>query len=209
MAKFEKGILGHFNGKVGTVVGSTWRGVSYMKSKPTKGNRIPSQKQKEQQDKFRLISRFIKALLVLLRQSFSNGGNMSAVNHAFSYNIMHAIMGVYPTYSLDYSKVLVSDGSLVPVTGAAAVASGNGGVKFNWTPNSGLGAGDTDRFIGVVYCPELNQAVYTTNGAATRITGTADIDATLFAGKTVETWGFFISDYATAASVYTGQLVVS
>ena len=32
MATFNKGILGGFNGKLGTVVGTSWKGISIMRS---------------------------------------------------------------------------------------------------------------------------------------------------------------------------------
>ena len=54
MATFEKGILGGFSGKVGTVIGGNWKGIDYMRSKSSKRSFIPSQKQLEQQLKFAL-----------------------------------------------------------------------------------------------------------------------------------------------------------
>jgi len=33
MAKIEHGILGGFSGKVGTVIGGTWKGIDFMRSK--------------------------------------------------------------------------------------------------------------------------------------------------------------------------------
>jgi len=38
MGTYNKGILGAFYGKVGTVVGSTWRGKDVMRSLPRKSN---------------------------------------------------------------------------------------------------------------------------------------------------------------------------
>jgi len=36
MGTIRKGVLGGFSGKVGTVVGSSWKGVSFMRSLPGK-----------------------------------------------------------------------------------------------------------------------------------------------------------------------------
>jgi len=41
MGKIEKGILGGFSGKVGTVVGGNWRGIDYMRSKGKRSNTAP------------------------------------------------------------------------------------------------------------------------------------------------------------------------
>jgi hypothetical protein len=41
MASFQKGILGGFSGKVGTVVGGNWKGIDYMRSKGGNKNKTP------------------------------------------------------------------------------------------------------------------------------------------------------------------------
>ena len=59
MGTFEKGVLGGFNGKVGTVVGSTWKGKSVMRSKPpSKRSGPPSAAQLVVQAKFTLMTKF-------------------------------------------------------------------------------------------------------------------------------------------------------
>ena len=41
MGTYNKGILGPFSGKVGTVVGASWRGKDVMRSLPKKTDRTP------------------------------------------------------------------------------------------------------------------------------------------------------------------------
>ena len=49
MGKLQNGILDGFSGKVGTVVGSTWKGIPVMRARPRlKKNRSFSQAQQEQ-----------------------------------------------------------------------------------------------------------------------------------------------------------------
>jgi hypothetical protein len=43
MATFEKGILGGFSGKVGTVIGGNWKGIDFMRSRANKRTFVPSQ----------------------------------------------------------------------------------------------------------------------------------------------------------------------
>ena len=71
MATFEKGILGGFSGKVGTVIDGTWKGIDYMRSKATKRKFVPTQKQLEQQLKFSLMMRFLQPMSALLEISFT------------------------------------------------------------------------------------------------------------------------------------------
>src|SRR5277367_2800230 len=103
MGTYKKGILGGFSGKVGTVVGSTWKGITVMKSLPgpRKGN--PTLLQLEQQARFSLMIKFLQPLTSLFNQTFSNGVvGMSGSNKALSYNILNGITGVYPTFTVNY-----------------------------------------------------------------------------------------------------------
>ena len=70
MAKIEHGILGGFSGKVGTVIGGTWKGIDFMRSKSKRRNFVPTQKQLEQQVKFALIMRFVQPMSALLEVTF-------------------------------------------------------------------------------------------------------------------------------------------
>jgi len=52
MGTYVKGILGNFSGKVGTVIGSNWKTVNYMRSLSGKRKGTPTSAQLEQQMKF-------------------------------------------------------------------------------------------------------------------------------------------------------------
>ena len=109
MATFEKGILGGFSGKVGTVVGGNWKGIDYMRSKANKRNSVPSQKQLEQQLKFGLMMKFLQPMSALLEVSFSDYAiRKTGINSAFAYNYANAITGAFPDFAIDYSKSLAS-----------------------------------------------------------------------------------------------------
>ena len=62
MASFQKGILGGFSGKVGTVVGGNWKGIDYMRSKGVNGNKNPTLSQLTQQAKFKLGIIFLRRM---------------------------------------------------------------------------------------------------------------------------------------------------
>jgi len=55
MGHIRKGILGGFSGKVGTVVGASWKTTSYMRSLPKKGNNPRTLAQRRQRSKFALV----------------------------------------------------------------------------------------------------------------------------------------------------------
>src|SRR5689334_8397464 len=106
MATYNKGILGSFSGTVGTVVGGSWRGIDYMRSKPTIRQGSSSVTQDVQRAKFALTAKFLRAIKPLLDISFKEfGSKMTGSNSALSYTIKNAIKGDYPDLQIDYSLV--------------------------------------------------------------------------------------------------------
>lgn len=212
MARISKGILGPVNGLVGTVVGSTWRGIDYVRSKPVRSSSAtPSQAQLDQRFKFRLVVNFIQTMGALLDYTFKDYAvKKTGRNSATSYLLKNAITGASPAFTLDYSQVLISRGDLPKAAGASATAGIDRSVTFSWANNAGTGkALETDKAIVVVYCPMLDHSIYSVTDA-TRRTGTTNIDTSAFSGQTVHTWMGFLSANGkeVANSVYTGQLVI-
>ena len=212
MGIIGKGILGGFSGKVGTVIGATWKGIDYMKSRPpARGNADASQKQLAQQAKFSLAMKFITTLSSLFQISYRNYAiGKTGTNSAFSYLLTEAIAGSYPDFSIDYSKMLMSRGQLPNASAPAATAAAGGDIVFTWTDNTGISSSKaSDQAMLVIYCPALKTALYTT-GSAMRNSGTDKLDAMIFAGHLVETYIGFISEDGkkVANSIYTGQHTV-
>ena len=211
MGTITKGILGGFSGKVGSVVGGTWKGIDYMRSQSSRRTRAATALQLQQQQKFSVMMKFIQPLAGLLSVSFRNFAvKMTGSNSAFSYNLKNAITGIYPDYAVAYNMALVSRGDLPNANNPSATAGTTGKVEFGWINNAGTGkAADTDLCITVAFCPEVNQAVYSTQGNP-RGQQSDSLDAGVFSGKLVETWlGFISADgKEVATSIYTGQVTV-
>jgi hypothetical protein len=66
MGKMNNGILDDFSGTIGKVVGSNWRGVSYMRAKSKKRTGALSDAQLEQQAKFAIAGKFCQSMNDLL-----------------------------------------------------------------------------------------------------------------------------------------------
>lgn len=211
MATFEKGILGGFSGKVGTVIGGNWKGIDYMRSKASKRNFIPSPKQFEQQLKFALVMRFLQPMSALLEKSFSDFAiQKTGINSAFAYNFSNAITGTFPDFAIDYSKALVSRGNLPNVLGPTVVSRAGSILTWSWTDNNSSDTQPTDQAILVAYCPSMKQAIFTTNGGK-RSDLTADQNLLTFKGQAVETYiGFMSADSrSVSVSIFTGEVTVS
>ncbi|MES2003022.1 MAG: DUF6266 family protein [Bacteroidota bacterium] len=211
MATYNKGILGGFSGKTGSVVGTSWKGRAVMRSLPSKRSKTVTQAQLDQQEKFKLAISFLSGMADLLSISFGSlAGSISGYNAAVSYNIQKAVLGSVSPFSIDFSLTQVSLGVLPGASNPAALAVAGNQVRFNWADNSGTGkALATDIAVLVAFCPETQRSVYTTAGAL-RSGLTQTLDTSVYAGKTVETWLAFMSadGKKCSDSVYTGQLTL-
>ena len=210
MASMPKGILGGFTGTIGPTVGAIWRGKDYVHRSGRRTH--SSQKQLEQELKFALVARFQQPLHHLLNQTFPFYKKDSiGVNRALSYNLRNAVWGTYPNYTINYSEFLISRGTLQWAKTPIATAAGDGLVNFVWTNDVKWGMGSlNDKAVLVIYCPDMRQCVYTTEGPE-RSKGAASVDVSGFAGKSVQTWIGFISESGkdVATSIYTGEVLVT
>ena len=66
MGKIKKGILGGFSGRVGNVIGGSWKGIDYMRSEATSIADPKTAKQLEQRSKFRVAVEFAKQVVPLI-----------------------------------------------------------------------------------------------------------------------------------------------
>ena len=62
MGKIKQGILGGFKGKVGTVIGSSWNGIAYMKGLPQSVKNSKSAAQMVQRDFFKEVQQIASQL---------------------------------------------------------------------------------------------------------------------------------------------------
>lgn len=165
MGKINKGILGGFSGKVGTVVGAFWKGIAYMRSLAGSIHNPKTTKQTQQRMKFAMLSTFLSHILGVLKVGFKNKAvQMTEMDAAFKHNFPNVIGGSYPTYSLLYDKVEISSGKLDNPYSPNAVVESNT-VTVSWTDNSGIGiALATDEAIVLAHNSVKSQAVHTIAG---------------------------------------------
>jgi hypothetical protein len=194
MAKLSQGINGPFFGKVGTVVGYTWKGIPVMRGIPKTRTKPFTEKELNQQAKFRLMNQFLKPAQNLLNVTFAHlAVQMSPFNKAFSYNIKNAITGFHPGLAIDYSMVLISRGDLPNAESTAVHSPSAGLLQFTWTDNSGKGkAMGTDKAFVAIYQEESSSWEYQLD-IATRSQGKCEMVMKNFPDKSVQSFIGFIS----------------
>lgn len=151
MATIKQGILGGISGKIGNVVGSSWKGIAVLKSLPlsvANPNTAAQQAQRGAMTGIVAVSRILLASLISVYWNpFAQ--RMSGYNMFVKENIDTFVGAVFTNFSSFYT----SRGSLlgVPSFVCAATAAGNTDT-FTWTDNTGTAdALGTDEAIGVIY----------------------------------------------------------
>ncbi|ADV42882.1 DUF6266 family protein [Bacteroides helcogenes] len=198
MGTIKQGILGGFSGKVGTVVGSNWKSVHYMRALALKVGNPNTEKQQRQRNNFSTVIQFLKTFTPIIRIGYQQyAQKQSEFNAAMSYVIKHAIVND----AIDYTRALVSRGSLT--TAADATASVEAGkVSYVWKNNSGTGnaeAGDTA--ILLAYNKDKREAVYTIK-AATRSEAKAELTLPAgWSGNALALYLGFYNDKSVANSI--------
>jgi hypothetical protein len=215
MARLKTGIIDQLSGTIGNVVGATWRGIPYIRTKPTKSNSKRKKKSSDAQTatriRFGLAARLLRNMREIVELGFRDEAvEKTGMNAAISYTMKHAITGEFPDFKIAYDHVLISRGKLPNVEEATVTVHAHEAIRFNWTNNEGIGkASGEDKVLLVAY-DEVDQAVVFKISTTTRQAGNDILDMRAFSGLTVHTWISFISadNRDVANSVYTGTVVV-
>lgn len=175
MGTIKQGILGGFSGKVGTVVGSTWKSVHYMRALAINISNPRTEKQQNQRSKFATTINFVKTMTPFIRFGYKEySRQQSTFNAAVSYILKHATKNDGENVSIDYNKALVTRGSLMPALDATVTVS-DSKAAFVWTDNSGMGDATTkDAAMLLAYNKDREMAVYDI-AAATRADAKAEL----------------------------------
>lgn len=144
MGTIKKGILGGFSGKVGTVVGGSWKGIAYMRGQAQSIKNPRTARQVEQREKLKFIVKTLKPFENIINLGFKVGKG-SPMNAAVSYNVKNAVTGTVPNLSLDYEEFMFSRGKLISAL-AANVSKSSGGILMDFEY---IGGDGTDLAIAV------------------------------------------------------------
>lgn len=127
MATYKQGILGPFSGKVGTVVGSSWRGIAYIRSLATKVANPRTAAQLEVRNKLSATSKRLRLFISSIRRGFVNSGAASGWSAAVKFNRPSVSFDEKTgSYVFPIEDVKLSDGAKpfdVAVSNAAGVIS--------------------------------------------------------------------------------------
>lgn len=167
MGKLEGGAFGHVSGKIGNLVSYTLNGKNIVR-KIGRQTKPRTDAQLAVWQKLKLVNQFLNPVLGYINVGFSFAAEEKgrhAHNEALSYNNKNAITGEYPNLSIDYSKAMVSIGTLTPALNPLVNRLENG-VEFKWDVSDNMDWNlKNDRTMLLLYFPQSADAIYFLSGA--------------------------------------------
>jgi len=140
MAIVQNPITGRTKKKFGTAVFSKQFGKNTMRTRPIEVKNPKTLLQRQQRSKFSLMVELSRMIMVFLRIGFKQGAiGMSQFNVFMKANLSVVITGTFPNFSIDFTKLIVSKGTLASAENPSAVAATGNKVNLHWLDNSGSG----------------------------------------------------------------------
>lgn len=210
MGKMRMGILDGFVGKVGTVVGSFWKGMKVMRGYNEFPANPQTDKQVLQRAKFALLASMSGALLNMLHIGLKERAAKNASTEGGEFLKMNLanVNGSTPeSLEVNYTELQLSDGPLsavmpgeidleTPLTVKTSIEDSYYDQRFNK---------QTDTVYLVVYSKTGNEAVIS-DGNAKRNTGSVEVTVPgYWQGHYVEAWIFVEGTNTVSKSVYVGS----
>ena len=161
MARLKNGINRDISGKVGNVVGAKWRDIHYIRSLPSKANNPRTKGQVRQRSKLSVTMEFLKTITPYIRIGFKeySTGRLTAFNAATSYNIKNSTTENNDKIELDFSKVLVTRGSLITAPDIKSEIV-DGQLHFSWDATLKDNARSNDLVMLLAYNQTKKEAIY-------------------------------------------------
>ena len=160
MAKIRQGIMGPFSGKIGPIIGSSWKNISYIKSAPVDNGqpRAFTPAKLANQQRFKLMNDFLDPFQPFITIGFANlASNKTELNAAFMVNFREAMELVDWAYQIRYDKLCLSKGNLPGLEAIVVQRMASAKLLINWDPTIVFAAAN-DQVMLVVYCPDLKMA---------------------------------------------------
>lgn len=160
MAKLKHGIFGPVSGKLGSVVGGSWKGIPYLRRAPKKKKnpaaRSAAQIANEQKMKF--TNKMLVPFQPYINIGFQHlAVEKTALSAAYSVNFHQAVTGLYPNLAVNYPNLMISSGNLPGLINPVASFNGDA-IELNWERGGSNKTSFDDQLMLVLYAPDINLA---------------------------------------------------
>jgi hypothetical protein len=159
MGNLRNGLFGGFHGRIGNLVGYTLKGKHVIRT-IGKSTKPLTPARKANCEKMKVVNEILKPSIHAIRAGFRlavAGTDRKEYKEAVSYNKKNTLQGVYTDISLDYTKVLMSMGTL-PVAVNPGISQNQQKITFTWEISaSPVSEYHTDRTMLVIYFPDIKE----------------------------------------------------
>lgn len=156
---------GSLTGKIGNLVGYTYKGKNYLKRRPVR-TAEPTEGELKSRFMMELVSNWLRPITPVLRKGFRNYSfNFEGFSAAFSVLYKQALVRDGFESRIDPSLVKVSSGDLGLPENLQANLNEQGDLEFSWTPMVSHNQGPRDRVLLLAYDPLSEEALYVLSGA--------------------------------------------
>lgn len=194
--------LGLISGKIGPYVAYVSKDGKQILRKHVIPKDPKTPKQLAYRMRFGMVNKSLSPLNKVIKKGFLNKDN--AYRKAVSKALNNAVIGEYPEYKLDYSKIQVAEGKLqLPTFVSVNVDSKTKLATVNWNPEPIFDTypGREDDRVNIVCLNESTPEAVCFHNSAKRSKGTATIDlnskmvfSKLWSIKDLHFW-FYLSTY--------------
>ena len=197
MATFNSTTFGAISGRHGSAVAATTKdGKSILKVFKAPGN-PNTQKQQTQRSKFGFVNRELSCMRNLFKITFrSNNGMQQAVSAA----LKNAVVGEAPDWTIDYSALQLSVGSVDAAMQLVVSKNTASNVQLSWDKTVAANSSANDWVNCVFFNNEHKMAIIKQNNAI-RSDGTVAVDLPeVWAGTEIHCWIYFTNSTDTLNS---------
>lgn len=165
MGIVKMGILSPVSGKVGSVIGSKWKNIQYLRGLATSYKDAKTEKQQSRRILFGAVIAFMRPIKGYVNVAYKNiESNMTAYNSLMKRIMNSCVTSDDEGFHIDYSMVSVSTGNQ-PILSDVAVVCSSGKLKFTWSDESEhfeYEMSTEDYVMPLAYNVTKQQAVYYT-----------------------------------------------
>ena len=133
MGKIDLNTLLGLSGKIGPIVAYRTKYGKQVYRKYTKPHDPKTPKQMAYRMRFGLVNKSLSPLNKIIKRGFNNQHN--AYRSVISHMLHNGVVGEYPNFSINYSKIQIADGRLVlPSNISATIDKSLDKIHLTWDP---------------------------------------------------------------------------
>lgn len=165
MARLITGINGPIVGRVGTIIGSSWKGIPHIKGPYKKRTKRVSKMELANREKFAMAQAWLRPLLGFVRVGFKGYSERSeGFGAAKSWLLKNCFEREGDKMKINPALMKVSSGDLPLANDITVEKIAPDRIRFTWDPASTSEAHPRDQVMMLAYNVKKESGIFTTTG---------------------------------------------